>query len=369
MAVCDNYKASLTRGGRSAPSAAKTLDYRTILSDKDIAAVVIATPTHQHKAIAIEALEAGKHVYCEAPLAHTIEDAKVIAMAAKKARHLVFQPGLQLRSDSLRNHLVPFIRQGSLGKIVMARAQWNKNQSWRATSPNAEREQELNWRLNRDLSVGMIGELGIHQLDQALWFLQQKPVSVSGSSEVSFWKDGRAVPDTLQAVIRFPENVCLNYSATLANSFDASYEMFYGNYAALMLRDTSAWIFKEVDSPLFGWEVYARKDIFYKEVGIFLNPDASKSAPSTQEEIEEQKIKTAPLYVALQNFVLNAARIKETAELMLQDLGEVYPEELAKIPLWPAASWREGFEATALAIKANEAVLNDQRIQLADCWV
>ena len=112
-AICDTYPAFLKRGGTAAPGAAQTPDYKTILDNKDIKAVVIATPTFQHKEIALAALKAGKHVYCEAPLAGSIEDAREIALAAKAAKHLAFQAGLQMRSDKQRLFLLPFIRSGA----------------------------------------------------------------------------------------------------------------------------------------------------------------------------------------------------------------------------------------------------------------
>src|SRR5690349_10879091 len=97
VALCDTYEASLTRASRDMKDITKTKDYKTILDDKSIRAVIIATPTHLHKEIAIAALKAGKHVYCEAPLAHTVEDAREIALAAKAAPKQVFQAGLQNR--------------------------------------------------------------------------------------------------------------------------------------------------------------------------------------------------------------------------------------------------------------------------------
>ena len=69
------------------------------------------------------------------------------------------------------------------------------------------------------------------------------------------------MPDTVQAVDRVPEGRAdLVYDATLANSFDGEYEMFYGSDAAVMMRESKAWMFKEVDSPLLGWEVYAEQE-------------------------------------------------------------------------------------------------------------
>ena len=163
VAVCDTYPASLKRAANSAPAAKGVDDYRRILDDKETQAVIIATPTHQHRDIAVAALQAGKHVYCEAPLANTIDDSKAIALAAKAASRQVFQSGLQMRSDPQRRFLLDFIRAGASGKAVKAHAQWHKKQSWRTASPNPEREKAVNWRLSKATSPGLVGELGIHQ--------------------------------------------------------------------------------------------------------------------------------------------------------------------------------------------------------------
>src|SRR5215472_872566 len=101
-AICDTYPGVMKRCSEVAPAAAKTDKYQTILEDKDIKAVLVATPTHQHKEIVLAALKAGKHVYCEAPLANTIADARELTKAAQDAEQQVFQAGLQLRSDKER---------------------------------------------------------------------------------------------------------------------------------------------------------------------------------------------------------------------------------------------------------------------------
>lgn len=361
-AICDNYAAMVRRSANTAPGAVQTDDYKNILANKDISAVVVATPTHQHKDIVLEAIKADKHVYCEAPLAHTVDDAKAIASAANQAKHLVFQSGLQLRSDPLRHFLLPFIRSGALGQIAAARAQWHKKTSWRATSPNAEREKALNWRLEKETSVGLIGELGIHQLDQAMWFIDGRPKTVTGFGTIVLHKDGREVPDTVHAIMEFGGGVCLNYDATLANSFDANYEMFYGSDAAIMLRDVSGWMFKEVDSPLFGWEVYAKKDVFYRETGIVLRPNASKS--TSEQQTEEELLRATPLYKALENFTRNVADVNARAEDLKESLGEVDPEELAKVQRRASANHLDGYAATMLAIKANQAILKGDRLEI-----
>ena len=114
----------------------------------------------------------------------------------------------------------------------------------------------------------MIGEIGLHRYDIVSWFLNARPKAVTGFGGILHWTDGRDVPDTVQAVFEFPSGTNFLYDATLANSFDSEYEMFYGSDSAIMLRENKAWMFKEVDAPLLGWEVYARKDTFYKETGV-----------------------------------------------------------------------------------------------------
>ena len=371
-AVCDTYPASLRRGGNAAPDAQRTDDYKTILANKDIKAVVIATPTHQHKEITLAALQAGKHVYCEAPLAHTIEDAREIARAAKAAFRQNFQPGLQMRSDPQRHFLLPFIRSGALGHAVMARAQWHKKTSWRSASPNPEHEKEINWRLDKSLSPGLVGEIGVHQLDQASWFLDRQPLAANGYGSIDFWKDGRDVPDTIQAVIEFPGGLRMVYDATLVNSFDAEYEVYYGSDAAVMLRDSKAWMFKEVDSPLLGWEVYARKDTFYKETGIALAADATKQVAQQEKATESAPLAKAPLQSALEAFIHNSNEIGNAVNDFISVYGAADPaalaDNLASVPKMPAATFLDGFNATVTALKTNEAVVSGQRIVFKPEW-
>ncbi len=373
-AICDTYPASLKRIASAAPAAAQTPDYKAVLDNKDIRVVIIATPSHQHKELVLAALKAGKHVYCEAPLANTIEDAREIARAAKAAKQLVFQCGLQMRSDPQRHFLLPFIRSGALGKPVLARAQWHKKTNWRAASPNPEREKALNWRLSKATSLGLIGEIGSHQIDQAGWFLNALPTAVTGFGSINFWKDDRDVPDTIQAVLEFPGDVRMIYDATLANSFDGEYEMLYGSDAAIMMRESKAWMFKEVDSPLLGWEVYADKLTFYKETGIALVAGKSKAVPANDQAkpSQEEPFTNTPLSYALGNFLRNAVDLEAAAEDYKASYGaddvDGLMEHLSKVPLRAAAGCLEGFQAVVTAVKANEAILGAKRIELKPEW-
>lgn len=370
-AVCDTYPAMLRRTKDIAPNAKQIGDYRELLADESIPAIVVATPSHLHKDLVLEALKAGKHVYCEAPLAHSIEDARAIAKAAKEATSQYFQSGLSLRADPQRLFLLPFLRAGAAGRTVKARTQSHKKGSLRRTSPNAEREAALNWRLKQATSPGLIGEISIHQLDNVAWYMDSKPIAVTGFGSTILWNnDDRDVPDTVEAIYEFPKGALLNCEVTLANSFDAEYEMIYGTDATVMLRGNKAWMFKEVDAPLLGWEVYARKDTFYQETGIALVANATKLAAQGDKPREEAPFTSTPLYYALEAFVYNTDvvhhAVKEFVDSFGADDKEGLQEALTQMTgnNKPAANWRDGYEATVLALKGTEAVTRRARIEI-----
>lgn len=370
-AICDNYAPSLRRAGnQDAPKATRFDDYTKLLASPDVEAVVIATPTPSHKEMALAALQAGKHVYCEAPLAGTVEDTRAIAKAAKAAPKLAFQAGLQERSHPERQFLLPYIRAGSLGNPVMARAQSHQNVSWASHSPNPEHEKALNWRLSQATSTGLMGEIGIHQIDAVSWFLKELPVAVTGWGSIMRWKDGRDVADTVQGLFEYPGGQNFSYDATLCNSFDKDYEMYYGTQSAVMVRDGKAWLFYEADAQLGGWEVYARKDVFYEETGIVLTANATKqSAIGTSATANNATAPDTPLHYALLAFTANTGQLRGAVKDFIDNFGDSDPVALADMvkaikPYKPAANWQDGLEATILGIKANEAVVRNTRITL-----
>jgi len=373
VGICDTYASYLKRSQAAAPKAKPYDDYRAILDNKDIHAVVIATPTHLHKQIVLDALAAGKHVYCEAPLAHTIEDARVIARAARDAKKVNFQAGLQQRSDPEIMHVLNFVRAGAAGTQFLARAQYHKKNSWRRSSPNADFERALNWRLRNETSIGLAGELGIHNIDSAGWFLNRRPTAVTGFGSTILWNDGRDVPDTVQVTFEYPRGGRMEYNATLANSFDAEYDMYYGTDATVMMRDRRGWMFKEVDSPLLGWEVYARKETFFKEVGIVLAANATKLAAQGDNPVIDTQVATqGSLYYALESFLINTDLTKTGVDDFTANFGADdqealvdYLKDILKNRV-PAADWQDGYEATVAGIKAHEAIRGAKRIELTD---
>jgi predicted dehydrogenase len=370
-AICDTYPVFLRRTARFAPGAAQVEDYRRILDDKEIRGVIVATPTHLHRDIVLDALQAGKHVYCETPLAHTIEDARAIARAARAATAQHFQAGLQLRADKHRLFVLDFIRSGARGRPVMARAQSLRKQSWRQPAPTPEREAEMNWRLDPALSLGLIGEAGIQQVDASNWVHNMRPVAVTGFGSTMHWRDGREMPDTSHVIFEYPGGVRLIHTASLANSFERDTEVYHGTDGTIMFIGSSAWLFKEADAPLLGWEVYARRDTFFQENGIALMLDASKQEAHTQDAAQAAADAKPPLLYSLENFVRSLSDVQGAVEDFTEIFGEddeALAEHVATVGRQPGAGYREGYEATVTVIKAQEAVRNGQRLELRDEW-
>jgi predicted dehydrogenase len=238
-----------------------------------------------------------------------------------------------------------FIRSGALGQKIMARAQWHVKDSWRRTSPDTDRSRALNWRLDPDISPGLMGEIGIQQFDTAMWIFDGLPTAVTGFGGVYFWTD-RQVPDTAQIVMEFPTGEHMMFDASLVSSFDDMYDTFHGSDSTIILRDGKAWMFKEVDAPLLGWEVYARKDKFYKETGVALVANATKIEAAGLDPTADDPNAETPLFHALKAFMDNYF------------FG----------PFEPVMNYQKSFEATVVALKANEAVLSRSRIEFQPEW-
>jgi predicted dehydrogenase len=172
-------------------------DYREILQRKDIDAVVIATPDHWHAVQAIHSSNAGKHVYCEKPLAHTVEEGRAMVNAARKNK-IVFQTGSMQRSWRNFRHACELVRNGYLGQIkevlvtvgpppvscdlpaqpLRAGVNWD---AWVGPAPYREFHAELappveldifpNWRNYKEYGGGMVCDWGAHMFDIAQWAL------------------------------------------------------------------------------------------------------------------------------------------------------------------------------------------------------
>jgi predicted dehydrogenase len=201
-------------------------DYRALLDNKDIDAVVIGTPDHWHCKMMVDAVKAGKHVYVEKPVANSIEECNIMVAAQEKTGKIV-QTGQWQRSGPHYKKAIEMVRSGVLGKIrlvkVWAYQGWMKPvpvvpdsaapagvdyNFWLGPAPkrpfNANRF-HFNFRWFWDYAGGLMTDWGVHEIDIALYAMQAKaPVSVMASGgKLAYPDDASETPDTLQAVFEY----------------------------------------------------------------------------------------------------------------------------------------------------------------------
>lgn len=333
-ALCDVDEGRLQAAVRRAPGSEAFADYRAMLDKRaDITAVIVATPTHLHRQPAVDALQAGRHVYCETPLAHTVEDAKAIASAARSSKG-VFASALEGRSNPVYQLARGFFRSESVRDLVSMRGHHHRKTNLRVPVPAGGNERAANWRLDPEISLGLAGEWGVQQFDVFNWYTDMLPKRVYGWGENRAFKDeGRKVADTIGLDFTFEDGAHMAYEATACNSYEGRYETLYGTNAAIKLAWSNAWMFKEADAPTQGWEVYARRTQFHTDEAIILIAGATKLAEQGKLEQEGGKLPYSPQYYALMDFF----KCIETGST-------------------PAATASDGARSAMMAIAANEAV-------------
>ena len=220
-AVCDVLDFRLAEAEKLCGGNVKRYkDYRKLLDDKSINAVLIATPLSAHFSIAKDALAASKHVYLEKTMAYSIPEALQLVKDVKKSG-LVLQVGHQYRYTPLYFKVKDMIEMGYLGKVTQIDCRWDRNGSWRRSVPESSLERQINWRMYKEYSGGLIAELLSHQIDFINWAFDTHPDSVFATGGIDYYKDGRETYDNVQAVFRYSEaGMVGNFGATCSNARD-----------------------------------------------------------------------------------------------------------------------------------------------------
>jgi len=194
-------------------------DYRQLLADKTIQAIVIATPLHLHYQMAIDALAAGKHVFLEKTMTYNIEEAINLVKKAKSYPNQVLQIGHQYRYTPLYFKVKEMIEKGYLGKVTQIDCRWDRNWNWRRAVPDPALEKQINWRMYKAFSGGLVAELLSHQIDFINWAFKTRPDEILGIGGIDYYKDGRETHDNVQTILRYnKESMIGNFGATCANA-------------------------------------------------------------------------------------------------------------------------------------------------------
>ena len=279
-------------------------DFRRLLDDPALDAVVIATPDHWHVPMTRLALQAGKDVYLESPATHSIEEGAVLIEAARGGSRVV-QVGLQQRSGSHFQSAIQFVRSGKLGTVRMAKA-WIVHRrksigrrpeseapaqvdypSWLGPAPARDFQPNhfhFNWRWFWDYGGGELAHWGVHMLDVARWGLSvETPLRVSAVGGKYSFDDDAETPDALSVQYDFgAKSILWEHRLWSSHSPEgrSSGVAFHGDNGTLV-----------VDRG--GWKVYDHKetvtadasDLQAAHLQNFIDSVRSREAPATGIEV------------------------------------------------------------------------------------
>jgi len=335
-------------------------DYAEMLAnEKDLDAVIIATPDFWHAEQAIECLKAGLHVYCEKEMSNTVEDAKRMVQAARESGKLM-QIGHQRRSNPRYTFCFEkLINEAKLlGRITTINGQWNRSKAacedkgWpKGTDIDTatlqkygfeSMQQFRNWRWYKGLGGGPIVDLGSHQIDIYNWFLGVPPKSIIASGGIDYWTQHEWY-DNVMAIYEYQTEkgaVRALYQTGTTNSSQGYFEVFMGDEGTLLISEASnrGNIYREDWVPETKWQPAVKN-------GYVLQQEQTQAASDTSAAVDARESVPAARYDLpvtmdkpfhqphLENF-FDAIRGKATLNC---------PPEI-------------GFESAVTVLKVNEAV-------------
>lgn len=234
VALCDCYEPNLQAAAALCPGAKLYRDYRKLLEDKDIDGVIISTPLGSHAAITLDALSAGKHVFCEKAMARTLDECKAVYDAYQKSDKVLYFC-MQRMFDEKYLRGMKLLHEGLIGEIVGMRCHWFRNADWRREVPSPELERQINWRLYKEHSGGLMTELACHQIEVCNLAVGRIPQSISGMGDIVYWKDGREVYDAVNVIYRYADGRKINYESLISNKFNGMEDQILGKKGTMEL--------------------------------------------------------------------------------------------------------------------------------------
>jgi predicted dehydrogenase len=306
VAVCDVYEPRRTQAReKTASHAREYADYRRVLDEPGIDAVVIAPPDHWHTPMALEAIAAGKDVFLEKPVTHSLEEGPRL-LAAVKGSSRVVQTGTQNRSMPHFVQAREIVASGALGNITLVETYFYQNYlrtdpartaidqgklNWKAfVGPAPEqafdRFRFQQWRWYWDFGGGALTDLFTHVVDVAHWFLgKDTPLTATASGTKALiprWE----TPDTLCASFEYPDGLVVVFNAMMGGSLQGGGTLFRGTKAMLRISRRGFELYDEpaqfIGPPIVPsrLEVKSEGDPVMPHVKNFLDCVRSRRAPN-----------------------------------------------------------------------------------------
>jgi predicted dehydrogenase len=247
-AMCDVYEPRFAEvrkiTGEQTPA---FKDYRQLLDFKGLDAVIVASPPCFHEEHVVASVQSGCHVYAEKDMALTVEACDRVVAAVKRSGKF-YQYGTQYHYAPWYQEALRRIHSGKLGQVSHIYAYWHRNASWRRPVPDPktpELDKLINWRLYKECSGGLLAELGTHEANFVNYAFDAMPESVMGMGDIVYWKDGREVPDNVQAIFRYPGGRTFSFSSITTNRFEGEQIRVYGTGGTLVLTQAGGMAYYE----------------------------------------------------------------------------------------------------------------------------
>jgi predicted dehydrogenase len=260
-----------------------TGDYRTLFNSKNVDAVLVATSDHLHRRVTLDAVAAGKDVYCEKPMSHSVADGEAMVAAVQQGNR-IFQAGSQRVSSILYAKARDIYASGRLGEVHSIDAQWNRNSpggAWVYPVPSDASPQTVDWarfiedapsrpfepvrffrwRLFSDYSSGLGGDLFVHMLSGifAVTGLNTPPTRAMSSGGLYHYKDGREFPDLLETIYDYTGpngNIQIHVHCNQNNNDGDERISFFGSTGTLVVTGSTVTFTPQNVTPHFegyGW--------------------------------------------------------------------------------------------------------------------
>lgn len=220
IAVCDvlDFRLDALRKNYSGKNWTYHADYKALLDNPSVQAVLIATPLHTHYAIAADAIKAGKQVYLEKTMTYDRHQAEKLVKLCEAHPNQILQVGHQYRYTPLYFKVRDMIEKGVLGKVTQIHCRWDRNWNWRRAVPEGYTDRQVNWRMYKEYSGGLAAELLSHQIDFINWVYKTHPQEIYATGGIDYYPDGRETFDNIQATLRYADKGMIgNFGATCAN--------------------------------------------------------------------------------------------------------------------------------------------------------
>lgn len=320
VAVCDVYEPRLLQAGEIAgASATRLADYRRILDDRSVDAVLIGTPDHWHKTMTLDAVAAGKDVYVEKPVSRTIAEGAEMVKVIEASKQIV-QTGTQQRSwdhwmqgkqivDSGRLGQITFVqtywyqhaRAGNYAAVAMDKLDWKR---WLGPAPDQpfRPERFFQWRHFWDFGGGGLADLMTHWIDVVHWYMDvDAPLSAAATGHnynLKLWE----APDTVNATMEFPKNFMAAHLGTYVSRVDDGGLEFRGDRGTLKI-DRARLAFYRDDAAYATGTHLPEPDIYVRSSGDgtlahlqnWLDCIRSRKAPNAHIRVGHQAARTSHL--------------------------------------------------------------------------